>query len=100
VATKKTKPKQLTMDRLGELAHKAYRKMGYQLITFGDGSMGVLRCPTKHIETMNWFQAYIGEELGLITIKEPPRCVTCKREKPDDGQATCHRRRCQIKPAI
>lgn len=89
----------LTVQRISDLADKAYRRAGYELITWNDGSTGVLRAPSKLIDVMNWFQAYLIEELGLGTVEEPPKCSACKRDIPFDSGTTCHRKRCQVRPA-
>lgn len=53
----------LTPERVSEIAHEAYRRMGYETFRFGDGSIGVLKCPTKTVELMNLFQMLLIEEV-------------------------------------
>lgn len=55
----------MTPEQLTALATKAYRDLGYEVITWRDGSKGVLRCPSKTIKLMNRFQ-----ELLLAVIED------------------------------
>jgi hypothetical protein len=60
----------LTLAKLEMLVRRAYRDLGYQTITFRDGSIGVLKCPAKTINLMNHFSELIAREL-------PSDCATC-----------------------
>lgn len=53
----------MTPDQLSALVTRAYRDLGYEVITFRDGSKGVTRCPTKTINLMNRFSELILDAL-------------------------------------
>ncbi len=53
----------LTVDRLDQLVKQAYRDMGYETVRFRDGSVGVLKCPSKTIALMNRLTQLVMAEL-------------------------------------
>jgi hypothetical protein len=63
--------KSISPVRISELAAQAYRALGYQMVTFADGSVGVLRCPRKTIELMNTFQALLMDEVDPPPMTDP-----------------------------
>jgi hypothetical protein len=59
----------LTPQRVSELMTQAYKAMGYEVVRFGDGSKGVLKCPAKTVALMTKFGDLICDELE----KKPPQ---------------------------
>ena len=53
----------MTAEQIHVFAMRAYRDLGYGVVTFRDGSTGVLRCPTKTINLMNRFQELLIDAL-------------------------------------
>lgn len=49
----------LTAEKASQLALEAYKRCDYQIVDFGHGRQGVLRCPKRTIELMNTYQALL-----------------------------------------
>lgn len=57
----------LTLEELGKLADRAYRDLGYEVVVFRNGSIGVLRCPAKTIRLMNRLLELVAVRFGLLS---------------------------------
>ncbi len=53
----------MTPGRLSELVLQAYKDLGYRTVRFGDGTVGVLKCPAKTIALVNRLQDLVMLEL-------------------------------------
>lgn len=78
----------MTPEQLSELASRAYRDLGYRVVTFRDGSKGVLKCPAKTINLMNRIQALILEALEgeAESAHSCTTCTGCLRALATDGE--------------
>jgi hypothetical protein len=63
--------KSISPERISELAAQAYRELGYRMMTFGDGTVGVLNCPAKTVRLMNAFQALLMDEVDPPPMTDP-----------------------------
>lgn len=80
----------MTPENLSALATRAYRDLGYQVVTFRDGSKGVLKCPTKTINLVNRLQELVldaleAEAASKHTCATCTTCPGCLAALADDG---------------
>lgn len=55
--------KDITAEWLGEASKLAYRKAGYEVVTFGDGSVGVLKATRRQCAVVNELQRLVLEKV-------------------------------------
>lgn len=74
--------KRLTPRRISEIALAAYRAMGYRVIDFGGGDLGILKCPPKTVALMATFQALLMDEVDppIRPVEEPALPPTPRAE--------------------
>ena len=85
-------------DTVQRLLTQAYRDLGYEVITFRDGSRGVTRsrCPAKTINLMNRFATLVldaaeKEGAGACEKHGAEGCIECEKRCVgcgDDGDMT------------